>query len=80
MQLWGGAEHLLARVNKAMVKCLFVANRRCIQKGVLGIPTGKHPEDSVVPDMEAKLRSSTTYPRHVTRITEIISHSAALVS
>jgi hypothetical protein len=41
-----------AGIQNAMVKCLFVVNRRCIHKRFLDIPTGKNPEDSNLNSVE----------------------------
>jgi hypothetical protein len=35
----------LTDMHNAMVKCLFIVNRSCIHKRVLGVQTGKNPED-----------------------------------
>jgi hypothetical protein len=42
----------LTGVHNAMVKCLFVVNRRCIHKG-FRCPQGKTPEDSDLVIVEA---------------------------
>jgi hypothetical protein len=43
----------LTGTHNATVKYLFVANRRCKHGGFLGGPTGKNPEDSNLPILEA---------------------------
>jgi hypothetical protein len=35
----------LTDMHNAMVKCFFIVNRICIHKRVLGVQTGKNPED-----------------------------------
>jgi hypothetical protein len=42
----------LTGIQNAMVKFLFLINRSCIHKGILGVLTGKNPEDSNVAKME----------------------------
>jgi hypothetical protein len=65
----------LTGIHSALQKCLFVVNRRCIKR-VLGVPTGKHSDDSNLGNVEAMQWVLLYYPSLMVGVTENISHSA----